>query len=204
MRIIKDAKVRKDEILDTAQRLFHEKGYAQTSMEDISWAIGIARGTVYYYFKNKEDILSAMIDRQIDQREMRLRQIADNPALSATEKLFQIIQFQVHSGILADGLHDTENARLHQKSFQRSLFRFTPILAKIIEQGNTSGEFSCPWPAESVQLLYCASQLHDPGVFTWEEGVRKQKMNAFYWMLEVTLGISTEAKKQLYQLAHLS
>ena len=63
MRIVKEAEIRKNEILDTAEKLFISKGYEKTSTTDILNEIGIARGTLYYHFKSKEDILIAMIDR---------------------------------------------------------------------------------------------------------------------------------------------
>ncbi len=59
----------------------------------------------------------------------------------------------------------------------RTLSRFTGAMTEIVEKGIQSGEFSSPWPAESVELLF--------------------------WMLEITLGISPEAKNQLYRLAGL-
>ncbi|MCD7860688.1 MAG: TetR/AcrR family transcriptional regulator, partial [Oscillospiraceae bacterium] len=63
MRISKDADVRKAEILDAAEKLFQEKGYAKATTDDTLSATGIARGTLYYHFKSKEEILLAMIDR---------------------------------------------------------------------------------------------------------------------------------------------
>ena len=67
MRIVKDAKERRNEILDVAERLFCEKGFDNTSTNDILAEIGIARGTLYYHFKSKEDILDAMIERLTNQ-----------------------------------------------------------------------------------------------------------------------------------------
>ena len=54
MRVVKDAEERKNEILDVAERLFNEKGFESTSMNDIQNEIGIARGTLYYHFKSKK------------------------------------------------------------------------------------------------------------------------------------------------------
>ncbi|MCD7812090.1 MAG: TetR/AcrR family transcriptional regulator [Ruminococcus sp.] len=204
MRVIKAPDVRKAEILDAAEKLFHEKGYTKTTTEDILSMTGIARGTLYYHFKGKEEILLAMIDRKIEQREQTMRQIAEDKSISTVEKLFQVIQLLSQSGMLAEGLHEKGNAELHQESFQRSLLRYTPVLTEIVEQGIKSGEFSCAYPRESVEMLFCASQLHDPGVFTWTQEERQRKKEAFFWMLEITLGISQDAKKTLYHLAGLS
>ena len=63
MRTVKEAEERKNEILDVAERLFGTKGFDNTSTSDILNEVGIARGTLYYHFKSKEDILDAMIDR---------------------------------------------------------------------------------------------------------------------------------------------
>lgn len=204
MRVVKDADVRKAEILDAAEKLFNEKGYSKATTEDILEMTGIARGTLYYHFKSKEDILLAMIERQIEQRRQTMRDIAENTAISAVEKLFQVIELLSHNGTLAEGLHEKENSELHQKSFQRSLLRYTPVMTEIVEQGIKSGEFSTPYPKESVELLLCASQLHDPGVFQWSQEERAQKKKAFFWMLEITLGIAPDAKEKLYRLAGLS
>lgn len=66
MRIIKEADIRKNEILDAAGILFTEKGYENTSVTDIMNAVGIAKGTLYHHYKSKEDILNALIKRQTD------------------------------------------------------------------------------------------------------------------------------------------
>lgn len=204
MRIIKDADVRKAEILDAAEKLFNEKGYSKTTMEDILSLTGIAKGTLYYHFKGKEDILLAMIDREIEQREQSMRQIADDKTICAAEKLYRVIRLLSQSGMMSDGLYEKDNAELHQKSFSRSLMRFSPIMTEIVEQGIKSKEFSTPFPQESVELLFCASELHDPRAFSWPEEVRQRKKEAFFWMLEITLGISADAKAKLYRLAGLS
>ena len=67
MRIVKEAEKRKNEILDVAERLFVSKGFDNTSTNDILNEIGIARGTLYYHFKSKTDILDAMIERMTRQ-----------------------------------------------------------------------------------------------------------------------------------------
>lgn len=63
MRIVKEHEERKNEILDTAEILFEEKGYDKCSVNDILNRIGIAKGTFYHYFKSKEELLDALIER---------------------------------------------------------------------------------------------------------------------------------------------
>ncbi len=58
-------------IIEAADRLFHTRGYNQTSFSDISDVTGIPRGNFYYYFKTKDDILNAVVeDRLSTYREM--------------------------------------------------------------------------------------------------------------------------------------
>ena len=65
----KEAEERKKEILDIAEELFTTKGYDNTSTTDILERVGIARGTLYYHFKSKEEILSVKIlFRQMSRR----------------------------------------------------------------------------------------------------------------------------------------
>ena len=59
----KPTRVRKEEILNAAQELFVSKGYEQTTTVDIMNAVGIAKGTLYYHFTSKEEILDALVER---------------------------------------------------------------------------------------------------------------------------------------------
>ena len=61
------AKVKRNEILDIAEGLFIAKGYEHTTINDILNASGIAKGSLYYYFKSKEDVLDGLIKRRGDE-----------------------------------------------------------------------------------------------------------------------------------------
>ena len=67
MRVVKEYDERKNEIIDTAAFLFMEKGYDRCSVNDILNKIGIAKGTFYHYFKSKEDVLDAAVDKMSEQ-----------------------------------------------------------------------------------------------------------------------------------------
>ena len=76
MRIVKEATERKNEILDAAAVLFMKKGFDNTSTNDILEAVGIARGTLYHHFKSKEEVMDALIDRQMEKILSAARQAA--------------------------------------------------------------------------------------------------------------------------------
>lgn len=58
-------KTTRDQIVETAERLFYRQGYEHTSFAHIADAIGISRGNFYYHFKSKDDILDAVIDARL-------------------------------------------------------------------------------------------------------------------------------------------
>lgn len=55
------------EIVEHAKSLFYERGYDGTSFTDIVNAVGVYRGNINYYFKTKDDILKAVIDRHLEE-----------------------------------------------------------------------------------------------------------------------------------------
>lgn len=92
---MKEAEERKKEILDIAEQLFIEKGFDNTSTNDILREIGIARGTLYYYFKSKEEILDAVIDRITNQLVEKSKEIFDQKELSVFQR-FTMITFTLN------------------------------------------------------------------------------------------------------------
>ena len=58
-----EAQETRNKLLDTAEKLFHEKGVSRTSLADIAEAAGMTRGAIYWHFENKVDLFNAMFDR---------------------------------------------------------------------------------------------------------------------------------------------
>jgi AcrR family transcriptional regulator len=55
----------RERIVEAADRLFYERGFAQTSFADIAAPIGLSRGNFYYHFKTKDEILDAVIEQRL-------------------------------------------------------------------------------------------------------------------------------------------
>ena len=56
-RIVKKPEERRQEIIEAARELFQAKDYEKTTMRDVMDKLGIAKGTIYHYFRSKEDLL---------------------------------------------------------------------------------------------------------------------------------------------------
>ena len=130
VRVVKEHDERKNEIIDTAARIFGQKGYDKSSVNDILNTIGIAKGTFYHYFKSKEEVLDAVIGKATEMIEERVSEVAGNAALSPEDKLmgvFQAMQIenQMEEGFLEE-MHRPENALMHQKSLVSIMNVLTP------------------------------------------------------------------------------
>ena len=62
MRISKEPEVRRQEIIDTAMRVFSEQGYEATTMKDIAREMKVASGLCYHYFPNKQELYETAVD----------------------------------------------------------------------------------------------------------------------------------------------
>lgn len=163
MRIVKEAEERRNEILDAADELFGRKGFDGTSTNDILENVGIARGTLYYHFKSKEDILDALIQRYEEQMYSAAAAAAKDSSLPVTERLIRVVLAmnvsQDGGKALVEQMHKPQNALMHQKTQQLTLTRLTPVLTGLIEEGIREGLFSTPYPAECMKTMAYATIL---------------------------------------------
>lgn len=196
MRITKKPEERKNEILDAAEMLFTTKGYTNTTINDILEVVGIAKGTFYYYFQSKEEVMDAIVMRFIDTGVKAAKVIASDPNLKATDKIFRILMAQNPAAgrkeQMIEQLHQVNNAEMHQRSLVETILQLTPVLTEVIEQGIAEGSFSTPFPKETVEFLLVSSQfLFDEGIFEWEPKELMKKAVAFTYLIETTLGAET-------------
>ncbi|MCK4542227.1 MAG: TetR/AcrR family transcriptional regulator [Spirochaetales bacterium] len=173
-RIVKTPEERKLEIIQTAEKLFRENGYSKISVESIIKEMGVAKGTFYYYFKSKEDVLEAIVDYELDQVVKMAEQVANDTSMDALTKM-QLLLSNSHIGDentkeIAVHLHLPANRELHEISNIQTVLRLSPILAKIVEQGNEEKVFNTKLPLETIQFLLSGSQfLMDSGLFDFSE-----------------------------------
>ncbi|MBA7499520.1 hypothetical protein ES704_02264 [subsurface metagenome] len=162
VRIIKKYDERRTEFLNTAQELFFTKGYEQTSVETIIKKMGLSKGTFYYYFKSKEDLLDALIERLSKKILEEVKKIADREDLDAITKLNRA--YAVTRSVKLDNLellkvllkvlYDDKNISFRFKIYRSSIEILAPEFSKIIRQGVNEKVFNTPFPDEAASLIF--------------------------------------------------
>jgi AcrR family transcriptional regulator len=161
-RITKEYHVRKNELLDTAQELFFAQGYEQTTVETIIQKVGVSKGTFYYYFKSKEDLLDKLVKRMTDKIQIEIKKIVKKTDLDAISKLEKA--YSVAGNIKLENIHlikmmlkilyEDDNLILRYKVYKRNVKLIVPEFAKIIEQGVKEKIFNTPYPYETARLFF--------------------------------------------------
>lgn len=185
--------MRRNEILDIAQELFITKGYDKTTIENVIKIAKIAKGTFYYYFKSKEELVDAIINRFMDESIKLIQSVIDNPNLSAVQKLYKITTFKYNKDSRErkeiEKIQQIDNAQLFQKTLVEAILRFTPNLSKIVEQGVKEGTFKTEHPYEAAELMMLISQfLFENHLIPWKKSEITRKTDAYTCFLEDLLG----------------
>ena len=193
MRTVKEAEERKNEILDVAERLFGTKSFDNTSTSDILNEVGIARGTLYYHFKSKEDILDAMIDRMTGRLVEKAAALLAKKEIPVLKRLTMMMTALNVNGSLGqeimEQVHKPQNALMHQKMQERLLAGVNPLVTALIREGIAQGICKTEYPAEVAEmtLLYSNTAFDTLAEHGKEE--RERKINAFIYNLERLLGM---------------
>jgi AcrR family transcriptional regulator len=192
MRIVKEAEERRNEILDAADELFFQKGFDGTSTNDIIQKIGIARGTLYYHFKSKEDIMDALIDRYNVRLLGSAREIAKDKSIPVYQRIVRVVMALNISGEskeIIEHIHKPQNALMHQKIQKIIINGVTPILTGIIRKGIEEGLFNTPFPYECMEMVVTyMNTVFDGDLVEMTEEQRVSRMQAFIFNTERMLG----------------
>ena len=144
----------REKIMQEAQILFAQKGYEATSVQNIIDAVGIAKGTFYYYFASKEALLEETVTSVIKmQAELIMSQLeeSDENALDKFASFMRLqsqwksTQFDVLYMTLKI-LYSDQNCLYIKKVKEKNTKYYLPIMNLIIKQGIEEGVFETPYP----------------------------------------------------------
>lgn len=147
---------RRNEIIETAGKLFEEKGYEQTQVQDIVNEIGVAKGLFYYYFKSKDEVMEELADRYADAIIDAVNKLIDKD-ISTFDKINRIFQIFIDSaekkfGIFM-GILNVKNGKTHERIFFNVGKKMVPLVTELILSGNDKGECNCSDPKFITEFL---------------------------------------------------
>ena len=200
MRVVKEAEERKNEILDVAERLFGTKGFDSTSTTDILNEIGIARGTLYYHFKSKEEILDVMIDRMTNRLIEKAEAIVARKEISVLQRLtmmmlaLNVSDSNFHQELL-EQVHKPQNALMHQKMERSLLAGINPMITALIKEGIEQGICQTDYPEEVAEMTFLYANTVFDDLMEHSEEERLKKIDAFIYNLERLLKMEQDSMK---------
>ena len=142
-----DKSIRKQKIIDTAASLFHRKGYASTSLDDVAGELGISKAALYHYVGSKDELLSIIYTQAFDNVFKDTYEISGMD-LPPDEKLRVMIRNHINNIIIKDlsmfSVFFSEESQLPEKDFKKiraEKKKYTRIVAEIIAEGISLGMF---------------------------------------------------------------
>src|SRR5688572_10785873 len=136
---------KEQEIITVAARLFKEKGYRATTLEDIAAAVGMLKGSLYYYIRSKEELLYLVVRDPIRQAYNKLEEIVTSEAPVKVKIAQAIVNhmtvFHQHYPHIAVYLHDYHHLMQQlEKNTIETPRHYHQLWATLLEQGVATGE----------------------------------------------------------------
>ncbi len=173
-----------------AFRLFMEKGYEHTSIQDIIDNLGgLSKGAIYHHFKSKEEILMAVTDRMTAESNRTLMEIRDRQDLNGKEKLKTIfkasISRPVQNDIFTVAPNFSNNPKLLFSLLSDTIEEVAPnYILPIIEQGILDGSIRTEYPKQLAELIILVANIWiNPMIFGNTEEETYSKFMVFSEMM---------------------
>jgi AcrR family transcriptional regulator len=163
---------RKNQILDAATQVFMQKGFDKARMDDIVDETGLSKGTLYWYFKSKYDIIISILDRIFLSALERLKTQQKDSQLSASEALWQfseeaILDYKKMLSMMPVAYEFLALAfrnKVVQKALKQYMDHYMEVLIPIIQRGIDAGEFR---PVDSTEAAIAAGAIFEGTILLW-------------------------------------
>ena len=178
-------------ILDVSFRLFMEKGYEHTSIQNIIDNLGgLSKGAIYHHFKSKEDILVAVTDRITGESNRMLTRIRDSQGLNGKDKLKTIFKESIMRSVqnelftVAPDFHN--NPKLLFSLIHDTMEEVAPrYIQPIIEEGIADGSIRTEYPKQFAELVILVANIWmNPMIFDDSEEDAYHKFMLFDQMMK--------------------
>ncbi|MCI9604289.1 MAG: TetR/AcrR family transcriptional regulator [Ruminococcus sp.] len=180
-----------NQILNVAYRLFMEKGYEHTSIQDILNNLGgLSKGAIYHHFKSKEEILETVTNRMTEESNKILAKIRDRKDLTGKEKLKMIftesLNRPVQEEIFAAAPNISKSPTLLFSMFRDTVDGVSPnYILPIIREGVADGTIRTDCPEELAELIILLANIWmNPMVFDNSPEQIYRKFSVFRQMMQ--------------------
>ena len=152
-----------EKILDAAQRLFLEKGYDNTTIQDIVDELGgLTKGAVYHHFKSKEEIMDAVGDRMFRENNP-FEAVMGRKDLNGLEKLREMVRMNQSDRARQDmniqSMPILKNPRVLAGMIEANRKELTPYFERLIEEGCRDGSIHTEYGKELAELIPLLTSL---------------------------------------------
>ncbi len=144
--------------LKTAAKIFSNKGYHQTTMDEIARALGVAKGTIYYHFKNKEELYLAIIREGVYllEEQMRLDISGANTPAGKIKKLIggMLAFIEDKKDIVFLFLKELYGTGIQREELAKMISGSLGLIRVVIEEGVKDGSFKKVDPEITTSSLF--------------------------------------------------
>ena len=167
---------RPQEILDAALKVFAERGYRNTRLEDIGEAAGVTKGAIYHYFANKEQLLLRAIEHRREEALGRIEDVLRDKSAPVSTRLRLVVRRWFGSipeerlavvTLLVQGIaHEAPDA--FRKWLAGGPSASAKLLASLVREGQTRGEFRTDADADVAARMLISGLLQQT---VWQQYV---------------------------------
>lgn len=160
-RVSKPPDVRREELLDTALSLCTTIGFDALAVEQITSAAGVAKGTFYYYFSSKQDLLAQLVQRFSDELFAALEEHRQQPTGTALDEFrtLLVVATQWKLGRAESSLeyipllYKPENADLRRRFYGIWFAQAWQLFHPVIARGHDDGSFRVDDPEPTTEIV---------------------------------------------------
>lgn len=194
-----------EKILDAAAQLFAQKGYQNTTLQDIIEQTKLSKGAVYHHFRSKEEIAQRVGDRLGEQMWEPLRRIREDAAMTGLQKLQAVFEASFAEGRqqqIADTLpYLSEDPKLLVMEWQNIEQRLAPqYIAPIIRQGMADGSIQAEDADALAEALFVLADLWLSPQTRPTTAQQQRGRNAVFRQMTRALGLELLTDEQARQL----
>jgi AcrR family transcriptional regulator len=163
------ANIRQMQIIQAAMQCFQRKGYEKTTIDDIAAEYGLSKGSIYWYYSSKKDILMAVFHHMVSQLFAEYASLISSP-ISPRQKLIQMVHlmaqmllrncesYRPFMVLMSVAYEDDELRNMSASLYEQA----EQMMAEILRQGEKAGEFIVPNKRLTTSLMIATAE----GLFT--------------------------------------